>query len=75
MEKHIMSQSKATQNLAAEQTHGDMHSGRGVIAMPMHDDIAKRAYEIYVSNGHNEGQREQNWLQAEHELKRAAHRT
>ena len=34
-----------------------------------HNDIAKRAYEIYVENGCLPGQSEQNWQQAEQEQK------
>lgn len=34
-----------------------------------HDDIAWRAYEIYVTKGCPSGQCEQNWLQAEQELR------
>jgi len=71
---NYMTQSKATRILAAEQTHSDMHFGRGVIAEPRHDDIAKRAYEIYLKNGCKEGQGEENWRQAEHELRAGKHR-
>ena len=34
-----------------------------------HDDIARRAYEIYVEKGCLQGQSEQNWQQAEQEQK------
>jgi len=34
-----------------------------------HDDIAQRAYQIYVKKGCASGQCEQNWLQAEQELR------
>ena len=37
-----------------------------------HDDIAHRAYAIYMSNGCPPGQCEQNWLQAETELRAMA---
>jgi hypothetical protein len=46
-----------------------MHPGRGVITIPTHDDIAKRAYDIYVERGRKQGQCEQNWHQAELELR------
>lgn len=36
---------------------------------PTHDDIAKRAYEIYTQKGNREGDSEQNWKQAEQELR------
>lgn len=32
---------------------------------PIHDDIARRAYEIYVEKGYPQGQSEQIWRQAE----------
>ena len=34
---------------------------------PTHEDIARRAYEIYVQKGRLQGQSEQNWRQAEWE--------
>jgi hypothetical protein len=34
-----------------------------------HEQIAKRAYEIYLRNGAVPGRDEQNWLQAEAELR------
>jgi hypothetical protein len=60
--------SQATRILAAEQTHDNLHVGHDVFAAPTHDEIAGRAYEIYVENGRQEGQCEQNWHQAEYEL-------
>ncbi len=74
-----MTQSEANQELAAGQTHDDLrvrddlHPGRGVLAMPVHEDIAKQAYDIYVKNGHQEGHCKQNWHQAEQELRTSAH--
>ena len=35
---------------------------------PTHDEIAKRAYEIYLGRGQSEGNAAQDWLQAEREL-------
>ena len=64
-------QSEAKQILAAKQTHSDPHPGHGVITMPTHDDIAKRAYDIYIKNGRRQGQCQQNWQQAEHDLRTA----
>lgn len=64
-----MTQSEATQILAAQQTYGDLHPGTGVVTMLTHDDIAKRAYDIYVQNGRKQGQCKQNWQQAEHDLR------
>jgi len=56
-----MTKSKATQMSEMQQAHKAPH--------PRHEVISKRAYEIYVENGGKEGQSEQNWLQAEQELK------
>ncbi len=72
--KTYMSQTEATRRLAAGQTHDDMHPGHGVITVPTHEEIARRAYEIYLRNGRREGQSEQNWYQAEHELRRGGRR-
>jgi hypothetical protein len=41
--------------------------------LPAHDEIAERAYEIYVRNGRQEGRQQEDWLQAEHELIEEAH--
>jgi hypothetical protein len=73
MDKYT-TQSKATQTLAAQQTHGDMRPGHGVIAVPTHDDIAMRAYDIYVKSGRKDGHCKQNWQQAEHDLRTVARR-
>ena len=34
-----------------------------------HDEIAERAYDIYVRNGRHENQCQQNWEQAENDLR------
>lgn len=62
-------QSEATRTLAAQQTHDDMHAGPGVITLPTHDDIAKRAFEIYAKSGQKQGRCTKNWQQAEHDLR------
>jgi hypothetical protein len=52
------------------------HPGPAV-AEPTHDDIARRAYDIYVKTGCTEGQCTQNWQAAEQALReqaRTAHR-
>jgi len=36
--------------------------------LPTHEEIARRAHEIYLASGCVEGRSEQNWLQAEREL-------
>ena len=62
--KTFMAESKTTQ-IATQQTHGDGHHGQPV---PTHDEIAKRAYDIYVKKGRRQGQCERNWQQAENDL-------
>ena len=47
-------------------------SGRAVVSEISHNDIARRAYEIYVKNGYQQGQSQQNWQQAEEELRNKA---
>jgi DUF2934 family protein len=68
MHHHNRTESEVPHMLAAREKHDDLHPGRGVIT-PTHDQIALRAYEIYVKNGRNEGHRNQDWEQAEHELR------
>ena len=63
------SKSKSKQIRAAQQILDAPHSGPVIAAMLMHEDIAKRAYEIYSETGCRQGQSEKNWLQAEQELK------
>lgn len=62
-------QSEAKRSLAAQQTHHDLNPGDGVIKMPTHDDIAKRAYDLYVCSGYKKGRCEMNWQQAEYDLR------
>jgi hypothetical protein len=73
MKKYI-TQSEATRTLAAQQTHDDLRPGPGVITMPTHEDIAKRAYGIYVKSGCEQGKCKRNWHQAEHELRTGGRR-
>jgi hypothetical protein len=67
--KTFMTESKTAQTYAPQQTHGDGHHGQTSSSMPTHDDIARRAYEIYIKNGRRQGQCERNWQQAENELR------
>lgn len=39
---------------------------------PSHGDIARRAYDIYLTSGCLQGRCQQNWQQAERELRRLA---
>ena len=63
------SKSKSKQILAAQPIPDAPHSGPVIAAMLMHEDIARRAYEIYSETGCRQDQSGQNWLQAERELK------
>ncbi|HMS82204.1 MAG TPA: DUF2934 domain-containing protein [Nitrospira sp.] len=40
-----------------------------ILAQPTQEEIAKRAYDIYLSRGGPEEQAERDWLQAERELR------
>lgn len=42
--------------------------GQAFTTLPTQEQIARRAYEIYLASGRKEGQSQQNWLQAEREL-------
>ena len=61
--------SKGRGVFAAQQMLNVSHPGPVVAAMLTQEDIAKHAYEIHVEKGCRQGQSEQNWLQAEQELK------
>lgn len=45
--------------------HGNTTQRNG----PTHEQIARRAYELYLARGGRHGSHEQDWLQAERELK------
>jgi hypothetical protein len=62
-------QSKGKQVFAAQQMLNASHPGPVVATLLTHEDIATHAYEIYVEKGCPQDQSEQNWLQAEQELK------
>jgi hypothetical protein len=60
--------SRNKQASAAQPAPNALH--RGPIATILsHDDIARRAYEIHVAHGRRQGRSEQDWFQAEEELK------
>jgi hypothetical protein len=62
-------QSKSKQVHAAQQMLNASHPEPVVAAMLTHEDIASHAHEIYVEKGCRQGHSEQEWLQAEQELK------
>ena len=58
---------KAAQTLLPQSIQ-DMPRPRPVAtAATAHEEIAKRAYQIYVEKGRPQGQSDQHWLQAEQE--------
>lgn len=46
---------------------------RSATRVPSHEEIARRAYEIYLARGGEHGRSEEDWLQAERELKLGKH--
>ena len=49
--------------------HEISRPGPIVSASPTHEDIARRAYQIYVEKGRPQGQSEQIWQQAEQDIR------
>ncbi len=49
-------------------------TGNATAALPSTEDIAKRAYELYLQRGSESGYELEDWLQAEAELVAAASR-
>ena len=68
--KTLMTESKTAQAYPTQQNPGYGRQGQVVPLMPTHEDIAKRAYEIYINKGHRQGQSERYWLQAENDLRK-----
>ena len=67
MKTLLMKESRTTQMYGTQQTHGESGDEQ-TVHMFTHEDIAKRAYEIYVKRGRRQGQSQQDWNQAEQEL-------
>lgn len=65
----LMAPSKITQPFVPQQVDTDPRGRAVAVTMPIQEDIARRAYEIYLEKGCPQGQSEQNWLQAEQEMK------
>ncbi len=63
----VPQQPKADQVSMSQQIHNLPHPRPIAAAAPTHEDIAQRAYEIYLEKGCPQGQSEQDWLQAEQE--------
>jgi hypothetical protein len=63
-------QPKAAQVSSPQQTH-DIPRPRPVTPATLtHEDIARRAYQIYIEKGCPQDQSEEIWLQAEQDIKR-----
>jgi hypothetical protein len=65
--------SKGRQVFAAQQVLNASHPAPVVATILTHEDIARHAYEIYAEAGYRQGHSEQNWLQAEQELRNQQH--
>lgn len=39
------------------------------VRMPAHDEIARRAYELFLARGRQHGRAQEDWLSAERELR------
>ncbi len=48
----------------------EYHFPQAGVLKPSHDDISRRAYEIYIRSGFIQGRCQHNWHQAECELQR-----
>jgi len=48
-------------------------SGNGQMPTPTHEQIARRAYDIYIAHNRTDGRSELDWRQAEEELTHQAH--
>ena len=59
-----MTKSKATQMSTMQQAHKAPHPGSVSTAVLTHEEIANRAYKIYVEKERRQDQSEQNRLQA-----------
>ena len=65
--KTLTNELRTTQMYGTQRTHGEEQTEQ-TVHMFTHEDIAKRAYEIYVKRGRRQGQSQQDWNQAEQEL-------
>jgi hypothetical protein len=57
-----------TADFTDPQTNAAWQSGSAWPQVPSHEDIARRAFDIYVKKGRLQGQCRQNWWEAEQEL-------
>ena len=45
-----------------------VHEGHADVHRPLHEEIARRAYELWEQRGRPNGSREEDWFRAESEL-------
>ena len=57
-----------TAETTAPQTQGASQTGSAAPQAPSHNDIARRAFDIYVKKGRQQGQCRQDWQQAEQDM-------
>jgi hypothetical protein len=57
-----------TADITDPQTDAAEQSGSASPQVPSHEDIAQRAFDIYLKKGRPQGQCQQNWWEAEQEL-------
>ncbi len=74
MQNFIQPQTQTKQDLAGNQKFTTVQSGMSTATLPSpsapsHQDIANRAYEIYVKNDCKDGRCNENWKQAEMDLR------
>ncbi len=65
--------SKGRQVLAAQPMLNTSHPGAVKLTILTHADIAQRAHALYLEKGCRQGQSEQDWLEAEQQLKNRQH--
>lgn len=61
--------SKMTEHPAPGHPTSPQRNGHAARSGPTHEQIARRAYEIFLARGGQHGSSEQDWHQAERELK------
>ena len=74
MQKKPIAKAKLTESRAFETKPANTAVQTAQATTPNHEQIAKRAYEIYVGRGRIEGREREDWAQAERELFEHAHR-
>jgi hypothetical protein len=61
---------KVSAPLSAKAPSAKSQAAKAAKGEPTHEDIARRAYELYLERGSVEGHHEEDWLIAEAELRR-----